>query len=439
MIFLASCHAFSATYFDESLRLEKAGRYLESYQAWQNAKMYVSDDIYYQRLGWLNYLMGNYQAGRLDYLNAIKSNPRDSVSAVGIMNCLLAEKRHADARQYGNYLFKMFPGDNSILTIYSKALFDGGFYAEQIKLSENNPDHRPLNATRGWSFFMQGKYSKAVKTFSDLIATCQDKNELASLKDALKTAEKESQYKAGFFYTPIDYNNSLPDKAVKNLALLYSPNKWTHFRLIYGLTEANDNSFNEDSFALGVTKLFGKNSLSFDFMNFSNNDPLTDNGNIFSLQYGRNTSKKVWLFLEIDYSDFAAANALQFSPRVFWKITPKDSLELKTYFIDYSDNNYFSDNGAAAKLAYTRILSDQFSITPYVWKGVKRLAYESDKNYSYNALDKYLSGYGIDFKLNTGKFFDLQLGFAQNRIRPYNRLNNRTYAEQWTLGVIFKQ
>lgn len=436
--FLSSQVVIASSYYEESLRLEKLGRYLEAYNVWHNSFNHVATDIFFQRLGWLDFQMGNFSAARLNYMKAIQANHRDEFSALGIIECFCREKKFNQAKSYGSYYYKLFPENKAFLYAYSKALYDGGFFADQIFLADQHPADRILNTTRGWSFFQQGKYSKARRTFVDLLASSEDDQEKVSLKNALAIVEKENQYRVGFFYTPIDYGRRLPEKTVKNLALIYSPDRWTHLRFIYGATETEDDSFTEDSFAFGMTKLFNRrNSLSFDFMGFSNNDTLTDNGQVYSLQFGRQTSNSIWAFIEADYTNFSVANAIQFSPRVLWLISPRHSLELKTYLTDYSDNAYFSDNAAAVRLKYSRSVSQDWKLSTYAWKGEKRLSFESDKNYSYNTLDEYLSGFGfeVDYVRTS---FDIRFGYALNRLRPYGQAGARTTAGQWTLGLTYK-
>jgi hypothetical protein len=216
----------------------------------------------------------------------------------------------------------MLPSNEAVLNAYSKALYEYGEYAEQIRLAHLHPENKIINSTRGWSLFQQGKYTESKRVFAELLKNCESDAEASILKNAMKTAEKESQTRVGFFYTPIDYGATLSDKIVRNVAFLYSPNKWSHLRFIYGYTNASDRTFNEHSFALGFTKLFDKrNSLSFDYMYFSNNDPLSDNGNVWSLQFGRQTGKNLWLFMEADYSSFFSANAIQLSPRALWTLS----------------------------------------------------------------------------------------------------------------------
>lgn len=438
LIFLVPQSLSATPYYQESLRLEKLGRYLEAHNVWQQALNHVDQNAFFQRLGWLDYLMGNYAAARLNYMKAIEANRHDQFSALGIVDCYCREKKFEEAKSYGSYLLKIFPQNQTVRHAFSKALYDGGFYADQIFLADQYPADRVLNTTRGWSFWGQGKYSKARKTFVDLLASSENDQEKAALRKALQIVSKEKQYRVGFFYTPIDYGRRLPEKDVKNLALLYSYDRWTHLRFIYGATETEDDSFTEDSFAFGITKLFGRrNSLSFDFMGFSNNDPLTDGGQVYSLQYGRQTSNNVWAFIEADYTNFSVANALQFSPRILWLISPRHSLELKTYLSDFSDNSYFSDNAAAVRLKYSRTISQDWNFSTYIWKGEKRLAYESDKNYSYNTLDEYLSGVGFEVGYIL-RSFDLRFGYALNRLRPYGQAGARTNAGQWTIGVTYK-
>ncbi len=439
LVGLVPVASLANTYFDESLRLEKAGRYMESYEVWQQGRTYVADGVFYQRLGWLCFLMGDYGAGRLNYLNAIKADPTDVTSALGLMNCLSAEKRYKEACNYGNYLFKMLPSNEAVLNAYSKALYECGRYAEQIRLAQLHPQNRVLNSTRGWSLFQQGKYSKSRKMFLDLLPGSKTEQESAILKNAIQTAERGSQAQVGFFYTPINYGASLPDKIVKNAAVLYSPDKWTQLRFIYGSTETSDDTFNENSFSLGFSKLFDrKNSLSFDFLHFNNDDALTDNGNVFSLQFGRQTGKNIWLFMEADYSSFTAANAVQLSPRVLWTFSARNSLEFKTYLTRYSRNPYFSGNNIAGRLKFTRYLTKDLNFSSFVWTGRKRLSYESDKSYSYNALDRYTGGFGLEFGYTLNDSFDLKLGYAQNRFESYSQSGISKYAGQWTLGLTIK-
>jgi outer membrane protein assembly factor BamA len=117
---------------------------------------------------------------------------------------------------------------------------------------------------------------------------------------------------------------------------------------------------------------------------------------------------------------------------------PRNSLELKTYFTKYSKNSYFSGNNFAARLKFTRYLTKDLHFSSFAWKGQKRLSYESDKGYSFNALDEYTSGFGLEVGYNIGESFELKLGYAVNSVKPYEQPGTTTYAGQWTLGLTTK-
>lgn len=427
--------AWSNVFYENSLRHEKKGDYRQALIEWKEAEHTVTENIFYQRSAWLEYLMGHYEAALLYYQKAVSKNQDDITSCLGVINCFSALKKYEQACDFAEYLLDYFPDNLGVRRAASGAYYNAGRYAVQIKMARKFSSDRVINTTRGWSLYQQGKYNSAKAFFRLMAGTAKNDTERLSLKKAAYECEKKEQFTLGMFFTNIQYGLNFPDKRVMNGVFLYSPHKWSQYRFIYGNTDTSDSSFTEDSYSIGYSNTFKKDyTLMFDFMNFSNNDSFSDEGKVFSFQLLKVLSPRFTAALEYDYSNYDFFNVNQFSPRLYCQIDKKTGIEFKTYFINHSENTFFTGDNQAYSLKMNRILRKNFYVNALFWTGDKRFSVESDKSYVYNTPDVYESGYALDLNYRTKRNLAFTLGYGKNRLKTYTT-GDRMNSTQWTFGM----
>lgn len=435
IILVFTSTAWSNIFLENSLRFEKIGEYKQAMVEWEKAKHTFTENIFNQRLAWLEYLMGHYDVSLSLYEKAVLTNQNDVISFLGMINCYSALKNYEKACDFSSYLLKKFPDNLNVRRAASSVFYYGGKYKAQIDLALKFSNDRVINTTRGWSLYQQGKYNSARFFFKEMLKSAKTETEKKSLQKAVYECEIKEQFTLGMFYTNIQYALNLPDKRVENAVFLYSPHKWNQYRFIYGNTETSDSSFQEDSFNIGYTSVFKRNyTFIFDFTTFSSNDAYSDTGKVFSFQLLKKLSSKFTAGIEYDYSNYDQFNVSQFSPRIYYQIDRKTGLEFKTYFIQPSDNTLFSGNNQAFLLKFNRILCKNLFFNTMLWTGDKRYSVETDKSYVFNTPDVYESGYALGLDYMTKKSMGFTVGYSRNRFKSYTT-GDRGNSGQWTFGM----
>ena len=130
------------------------------------------------RLGWLNYLDGDYEEGAAAYKKSVAAAPAAVTPRLGLVNCYLALNRIDDALEAANAILKIDPLNYRA----SKTLGDLYYVREDytrslshyLRLSTAYPDDLQIAAYLGWCYLKLGERDLALRIFADVLAIQPD-------------------------------------------------------------------------------------------------------------------------------------------------------------------------------------------------------------------------------------------------------------------------
>ncbi len=164
----------------ESVSAEKIGDYdkaisvmMKDYNNWKN------DYVYNLRLGWLNYLKGDFPVSLNYYKKAIKLSNKSIESLLGITYPYSKMNKKDKLKKVYNEILKKAPSNYTANLNLALLYFNEGDYLNSMiyleKLAKDYPSDYTVNLYLGWANYYEGGNKKAHKYFERaLIAVPND-------------------------------------------------------------------------------------------------------------------------------------------------------------------------------------------------------------------------------------------------------------------------
>ncbi len=177
--------------FYESISAEKIGDYeqaisvmMKDYNNWKN------DYVYNLRLGWLNYLKGDFPTSIIYYRKAIKLSNNSIESLLGITYPYSKINKKDKLKKVYNEILKKAPGNYTANLNLALLYFNEGDYLNSKiyleKLAKDYPSDYTVNLYLGWANYYVGGNKKAKEYFEKVLTIAP--NDASALKgfNALK-------------------------------------------------------------------------------------------------------------------------------------------------------------------------------------------------------------------------------------------------------------
>ena len=161
--------------FHESLKFESSQNYQKSIQSLQAIYSEHKDDVLVNlRLGWLNYLTGNYEESKRFYSTSFALSGNKSIDALLGQTLSLSAMNNWDAvaATYSTIL-KLDPMNYTANLRLGQIMLNRGLYADAKTYLEKAYSHYPAsyepNLSLGWTYYYLGDRKKATSRLTDAL------------------------------------------------------------------------------------------------------------------------------------------------------------------------------------------------------------------------------------------------------------------------------
>ncbi len=163
----------------ESYQLESQKNFPGAIKALAGAYNADSKDYFLNlRMGWLNYVLGNYKNAIKHYDTALESRAQSMSAGIGKVNALMAQKDWSGAARANKDLSKIFPTDYAVnLKLVNIYIIEKNF-EEGLKIVGDLVPYYPENVellnTQGYLQILSGQKENAEKVFHQVLKVSPD-------------------------------------------------------------------------------------------------------------------------------------------------------------------------------------------------------------------------------------------------------------------------